>query len=241
MKTMKIFSVIFALAASTILGNMFAGFMDAQVMAAGVDILPLSISALLFGAAFIPVSPAGSLCNYVAVSVAKPGQNAGRGGDMDSEIIFFDMDTVNTFPALDAAGVLRSADITFLANAFMIKVYGTPGTIENTSSIEGETDNKGFIQSCKFKHPGSAQEIREFKANWANKNIGIIVKRCGSNSMDLYGEPCNEMQMVTANWKQNKDENSTEFEFKSIGRGNDVSIYTGSIDFGGSGGSSSGV
>lgn len=240
MKTLKIFSIIFALAASTIMGKLFAGFIDAQVLVSGVDILPLSISALLFGVAFIP-TPAGSLCQYVAVKVSKPGQNAGVGGSMEYEIIFFDMDTVADFPALDAKKVLRVTDITFKSNAYMITVYGTPGTIENTSGIEGETDNKGFFQSCKFKHPGSEVEIREFKVNWKDKNIGIIVKHCGKATMDLYGEPCNPLQMVTANWKENKDENATEFEFKSVGKGNDVSIYYGSVDFGGDGESSSGV
>jgi hypothetical protein len=239
MKTFKILSVMIALAVSVIMGQILTGIFDAELTVSGVNLLPFGISALLFGGSFLPITPQGSLFIYVATSVEKPGQNAGRGGNMKDEIIFFDMDTVDTFPALDDKSIVRSGDITFLNNAYMITIYGTNGTLENTSTIEGETDNKGFLQSSKFKHPGSAKEIREFKANWYNRNIGIIHRRCDSTDMDLYGEPCNPLQMMVANWKQNKDENSTEFEFKSVARGNEVSIYTGTLTFDSGSGSGS--
>lgn len=176
---------------------------------------------------------------YTNVNVAKPGTNAGLGGGLKDFIIFFDMDDVSSMPARDAKGILITGNIAFETGAHMSTIYATPGSIVNESKSEGDPDAEGIIQSVKFNHPGSAKEIREFRANMLSRNIGIIHRKCSDpTNMDLYGTKCNPLRLAFT-WTQDKDKNTTEFTFASAGRGEDVAIYTGACtwdDGSGSGG-----
>lgn len=232
MKTIKILSILISLAFSIVVGGIISQVSGMELMAFGANILPHVSSTVLFGLSFIPLTPLGSLGVYVAVSVTKPGTNMGVGGGLYDEIVFFDMDTVDksNFPQRDASGIKMAAgNIAFLSGATMITVYSTPGSIENTSKSQGDPDAKGFIQGCKFLHPGNEQAIREFRANWLNKNVGIIHRKCSDASkMDIYGTPCVPLQMQVT-WTQNKDKNFNEFIFESLGVGYDVGIYEGAL------------
>lgn len=167
---------------------------------------------------------------YVKVNVPKPGDNLGIGGDKKAEIIFFDWDDVLTFPARDSKGILITGDILFKENAYMIKVYGTQHTIKNTAGAEGDPDSKGVIQGVEFSHPGSKLEMREFRTNWMNRNVGIIVEKPESGIKDLYGSPGAPLQLQFAS-TDDKDTNNTVFTFKSSQKGPDVAIYEGSVTF----------
>lgn len=165
--------------------------------------------------------------SYVKVNVPKPGQNLGIGGDKEAEIIFFDWDDVLNYPGRDSKGILITGNIVFKENAYMITIYGTQHTIKNTAGTEGDPDSKGVIQGVEFSHPGSKLEIREFRTNWMNRNVGIIVKKPEAGIKELFGSPGAPLQLQFSS-TDDKDNNNTVFTFKSSQKGPDVAIYEGS-------------
>lgn len=191
-----------------------------------INITPILTFGILFAGSFVPLE-SGILGGFVAVNVSKPGTNAGLGGGLKDMIIFFDWDDVASIPARDSRGILITGNITFNPGANMNTIYATPGSIVNNSKSEGEPDQEGIIQSVKFAHPGSAQEIREFRANMLSRNIGIIHRKCSDpTNMDIYGTKCNPLRL-SFDWTHDKDKNMTEFTLTSASRGEDVGIYTG--------------
>lgn len=167
---------------------------------------------------------------YVKTSVPKPGANKGLGGNKKYNITFFDFDDVATFPARDASGIVIAGNIEMSPNAYMITVYGTIDTIKNNSESGGDIDAEGITQSVIFNHPGNEVEIREFRANWLSRNIGILVEHCSDSTVDLYGSPCAPLRMAFKH-DEDKDKNTTEFTLKSSNKGPDVADYQGTITY----------
>jgi hypothetical protein len=167
---------------------------------------------------------------YVKVDVLKPGDNKGVGGDKKDKIIVFDWDDVLTNPARDSKGIVITGNLAFNPGAYMSKIYATQNTIKAGADSTGDPDAKGIEQSVDFSHPGDSVEIREFRANWMNKNIGIIIEKCGTEKKNLYGTPCAPLQMVFKA-EDDKDKNNVTFTFKSTQKGPDVADYQGTTTF----------
>jgi hypothetical protein len=167
---------------------------------------------------------------YVKVDVTKPGDNKGVGGDKKANVLVFDWDDVLTNPPRDDKGIVITGNLVFKAGSYMSKIYATQSTIKAGADSEGDPDAKGITQSVEFEHPGSSSQIREFRANWMNKNIGIIIERCSSTEKSLYGTPCAPLQMVFKA-EDDKDKNKTTFTFKSTQKGPDIADYQGTITF----------
>jgi hypothetical protein len=167
---------------------------------------------------------------YAKSNVLKPGDNKGVGGDKKDKIIVFDFDDVATMPARDASGIVIAGNIVMTAGAYKVKIYATQSSIKAGVDSEGDQDAKGITQSVEFEHPGDSTEIREFRSNWMNKNIGIIIERCSSTKKNLYGTPCAPLQMVFKA-EDDKDKNKTTFTFKSTQKGPDVADYQGTMTF----------
>ncbi len=165
---------------------------------------------------------------YVKVDIAKPGDNKGVGGDKKDKVIIFDWDDVASMPSRDANGIVVTGNIVMNPGAYMVKLYATQSTIKAGADSEGDPDAKGITQSVEFEHPGDSQAIREFRANWMNKNIGIVVERCSSGQKNLYGTPCSPLQMVFKG-EDDKDKNKTTFTFKSTQKGPDIADYQGTL------------
>jgi hypothetical protein len=167
--------------------------------------------------------------SYVKLSVSKPGSNQGVGGNKKDKITVFDFDDVQSpFPSRDSKGIVIDDNINFKAGAYAVQVYATLHTIKSNPKSEGDPDNKGAIQSVAFDHPGDEIAILEFRANWQNRNVGIVVERCSDGRKMQYGSPCAPLQMQ---WEQtdDKDKNSTTFTFTSSQKGPDVAVYNGTI------------
>lgn len=168
---------------------------------------------------------------YVKVSVPKPGNNAGVGGDKKSLITFFDFDDVLTFPGRDAKGVVTTANIVLKEGAYMIQVYGSTKSIKINQDPEGEEDARGIIQKLEFAHPGSENGIEEFLANWMNRNIGCVVENCSTSKKRLLGTPCAPLELSAASEDSNEMNKSTitlTSKNKSPYR---VSDYQGTLTF----------
>jgi hypothetical protein len=220
MKTAKIFHAMMVLTALVFMGTS-TGY------ALGINPAYTTIPLVGLGL-IVQNNPVGVLCTYVALSVFKPGENAGLGQDHKDEIIIFDWADVVSGYTRTADGITITGPLVFKAGAYMIKVYGTLHTIGTSADTEGDPDNKGIKQGVKFSHPGNKAEIRAFRWNWLNKNIGIIDRKCSSDGKDLYGSPCNPLQLNFKS-KNDKDGNNAEMEFMSVGRGPDVAIYEGTL------------
>ena len=165
---------------------------------------------------------------YVKTDILKPGENKGSGGDKKDKLILIDVDDIATFPSRDASGIYVYSPISMNTGAYMVKLYGTQTTIKASADVEGDPDGKGVIQTVEIEHPGDAGAIREFRNYWMNKNIIILVERCSTTDKDLYGSPCAPLQMVFKA-ENDKDKNKSTFTFKSIVKGPDVGIYTGTL------------
>lgn len=166
--------------------------------------------------------------SYVKVSVAKPGDNQGIGGNKKDKITLFDFDDVLTFPSRDAKGIVINDNIIFKEGAYSITLYVTQNTIKSNPKSEGDPDNKGVMQSLTFEHPGDNQAVLEFRANWLNRNIGAIVERCSDGRKTQYGSPCAPLQMQYDH-SDDKDKNATTFTLASAQKGPDQAIYNGTI------------
>ncbi len=146
---------------------------------------------------------------YVKVSVPKPGNNAGVGGDKKSLITFFDFDDVLTYPARDSKGIVMTENIALKEGAYMIQVYASTKSIKINQDPEGEEDARGILQKLEFAHPGSEDGIEEFLANWMNRNIGCIVENCSTNKKRQLGTPCAPLELSAASEDSNEMNKST--------------------------------
>jgi hypothetical protein len=154
---------------------------------------------------------------YTAISVLRPGNNAGTGAGKYDKVTFVDLEDVLSFPSRDSKGIVIEGNIVMKPGKYAIEVYGTVKTMEGTVATTGEPDNMGFEPQFVFKHPGSSVEIREFAQNWLNRNVAIAVKRCGSNENTLYGAPCSPMQIMLQG-TDNDTENSSVFTVQSVSK-----------------------
>ncbi len=168
------------------------------------------------------------MCAYIKTDVSKPGDNKGSGADKKDKVILVDCDDIATFPGRDASGIYIYSNIVMNAGAYMVKLYGTQTTIKASADVEGDPDGKGVIQTVEIEHPGDAAAIREFRNYWMNKNIILLVERCSTSDKNLYGSICSPLQMVFKA-EDDKDKNKSTFTFKSIVKGPDVGIYTGTL------------
>lgn len=216
-----------------IIGIMLIGFIgqSAANAAGGNHVTAQNIViVLLVGTLIISASSVarGALGAYVNVTVSKPGNNTGVGGNHKDMVVVFDWDDVASGYDRDSKGIVITGPLVMKAGKYMIELYGTLSTFEGTSDSEGDPDSKGVKQGVKFSHPGNKQEIREFRANWLNKNIGIIDRKCDGSTPDMYGSICNPLQL-NFKAKNNKDANNAEMEFMSILKGPDVALYEGTL------------
>lgn len=168
---------------------------------------------------------------YVKVSVLKPGNNAGVGGDKKSLITFFDFDDVQTYPTRDSKGVVMTNNIVLKEGAYMIQVYASTKSIKITHETEGEEDARGILQGLEFAHPGSENAIEEFLTNWMNRDIGCIVENCSTNKKRQLGTPCAPLVLEAASEDSdamNKSTLTLKSKNKSAYRAAD---YQGTITF----------
>jgi hypothetical protein len=168
---------------------------------------------------------------YAKVNVTK-GQNTGAGTDIKGKAYIFDWNEVIGGYNREDNGIEMLSNLQFQAGAFIQTIEFTKSTLKNSSKSDGDDDAKGIIQGCEFNHPGSSQEIREFRSHWMNKDIGIVYEHCNSDmDDDLYGSPCAPLQMKFEA-TEDKDNNSTKFTFESTNKGPDVAIYKGTKNVG---------
>ncbi len=166
---------------------------------------------------------------YVKTSVPKPGDNKGVGADKRDLITIFDwVDVADDRIVRDSKGIIIPGTINMKSGTYMIQVYGTVTTMKGEIASEGDPDGKAFIQTFAFKHPGSSVAIREFRSNWLNKNVGIIIQRGSSTTKSLFGDKYAPLQMELKHTDDEKS-NTGEFTFKSLVKGPDEGDYQGTI------------
>lgn len=165
---------------------------------------------------------------YLNVSVPRK-HNAGMGIQAKDKITLVDAEDIQFMPPRDENGVLLSGNIVLKSGAYAISVYATPDKIKLGSKSEGETDNEGFVQSLTFSHPGNEREIREFKANWLGRKVVAIISYCCKDHVDILGSDlCNPLKMQV-DMNSDKEGTANEFSFESVGKGNDIAMYQGTI------------
>lgn len=165
---------------------------------------------------------------YIKRSVKRPEGNPGTGINPQNMMSIIDIDDILSFPQRDSKGVVVDGDIILKPGCYSTDIYLTPGTVEITSNTDGDTDAMGFTPSIVGSHPGNKQEIREFKTNWLGRKCVIVMSYCNGQPKDLFGSPCNPMQMSVA-YTGNRDANSSEFTFEQISKGDDIAIYNGTV------------
>jgi len=166
---------------------------------------------------------------YVKTSVPKPGDNKGVGADKRDLITIIDWaDVADDRIVRDSKGIIIPGTINMKPGCYMIQLYGTVTTMKSEISSEGDPDGKGMIQTVSLKHPGSSVAVREFRYNYLNKNVGIIIQRGSSTEKTLYGDKYAPLQMELKHTDDEKA-NAGEFTFKSLVKGPDAADYQGTI------------
>ncbi|MFZ4463087.1 MAG: hypothetical protein ACOYN5_04530 [Bacteroidales bacterium] len=166
---------------------------------------------------------------YVKVDVTKPSQpGVGKGGNKKDKIILVDIDDLVSEATRDAAGILITGNHVFKNGAYAVVIQVTQDSISGKPSSEGDTDAEGIMQELVFAHPGSSQEIREFRSNWIGRNILAFVQKCSDGTTDQYGASCAPLRMKFEA-PDDKDNNKSVFTLKSALKGPDVAIYQGTF------------
>jgi hypothetical protein len=169
--------------------------------------------------------------SYVKVTVLKPGDNKGTGGDKKDKITIIDCDDILTMPDRDSKGVVIAGNIVMKPNTYMIQLYTTQDKTKATCDSEGEPDAKGFVHGVEVAHPGDEVEIREFRSYWVNRNVMIVIERCSNSKKNLYGTPCAPLQMVVKA-EDDKDKLISTFTFKSTQKSKyDIADYQGTLTY----------
>lgn len=167
--------------------------------------------------------------SYVKANVVKPtGIAPGKGADKKDKVTIFDFDDLTNEASRDAKGILISGSHVFKSNAYAIQLYMTPGSFEGKSNSEGDFDAEGFMQEVKMDHPGSKLDLLEFRQNWINKNIGIIIERCSDGSKEQYGATCAPLRLKVEG-QDTKEMNKSTFTFSSANKGPDIAKYEGTV------------
>ena len=166
---------------------------------------------------------------YIKVNVTKPTtQSPGKGGDKKNKITFIDLDDLVSEASRDSKGIVISGNHQFKDSTYAIEIYATIDSISGKANSEGDIDAEGMIQEVLFAHPGSEKEVREFRSNWLNRNIMIIVDHCLSGIKDQYGSICAPLRMKLEA-TDDKEQNKSSFTFTSAQKGPDIGIYEGTI------------
>lgn len=166
--------------------------------------------------------------DYCKVSVHRAPGSPGIALQMRDEIDIIDVEDIAYFPPRDAGGVKLAGDIVLLPDRYAISLYVTPGTAEVTSAAEGDTDQVGFKPQLKGNHPGNSIEVREFKANYLNRKVIVVMRYCNGRPADIIGSPCNPC-VLTPSLTANGESTINEFTFAQISRGDDIGIYEGTL------------
>lgn len=165
---------------------------------------------------------------YIKTSVPRASGNPGTGIQPRDQLTIIDIDDIAFMPSADDKGVVIVDNIVMKPGRYGINLYMTNGTIELTSAAEGDTDKIGFTPSIKFEHPGNEQAVREFKVNYINRKVIVIVRYCSGKPADLIGTMCNPCRL-TPSYTGNNESNTNEMTFTQISKGNDIFIYKGTV------------
>jgi len=167
--------------------------------------------------------------SYVKVNVSKPSKVApGRGGDKKNKVTIVDVADLLVEAKRDDKGIVINDKHIFKENAYAINIEVTPSSIAGKGNSDGDLDAEGVTQELVFEHPGSEQEIREFRANMLGRDVMIFVERCSDGQINQYGEACNPMRMKFEA-TDDKDVNKTVFTFNSVVKGKDIAIYKNTL------------
>lgn len=165
---------------------------------------------------------------YIPKSIRRPAGSPGAGLKTRDSIVLYKTDDILYMPSPDEKGVLIEEDIVMRKGRYGIEVYMTPGTVEQTSPAEGETDAIGFKPSVKFRHPGNELEVREFKVDSINSKYIGVIRHCSGKPADLIGSMCNPCK-ITPSYTGNNESNANEFTLEQISAGDDFYMYKGNI------------
>lgn len=165
---------------------------------------------------------------YCKASVHREPGSPGIAMQMRDEIDIIDVEDIAYFPPRDSGGVKLAGNIVLLPARYAISLYVTPGTAEMTSAAEGETDQVGFKPQLKGNHPGNSLAVREFKANYLNRKVIVVLRYCDGRPADIIGSPCNPC-MLTPSLTANGESTTNEFTFAQISRGDDIGMYEGTL------------
>jgi hypothetical protein len=167
--------------------------------------------------------------SYVKVNVARPAKaSPGSGGDKKNKVTIVDVADILTHQPRDSKGILISGKHVFKAGAYAIELYVTPSSIAAKNTGEGEIDAEGVIQEFVFAHPGTEQEILEFRANWLGKDVLIFDEACSDGRILEYGGLCAPLRMKFEG-TDDKDAKKTVFTFTSTNKGPNVAIYNNTL------------
>jgi hypothetical protein len=151
---------------------------------------------------------------YAFVSVPKTGINPGTPQPKKDRIILIRTKDILSYPAADASGVLVTGNITLKAGKEAVYIYCTPGTVDISTTTEGDPDNRGFKATVVFEHPGKVLKFKEFLVNNINENLVAIYEQC-DNTKELIGTLCNPIQFDIESY-DNKDKVGSKLTLKQL-------------------------
>lgn len=148
---------------------------------------------------------------YAKVNVPRNQQNSGRGTQKKDIITFIDVDDISSVTSADNI----TTSLVMKAGKYGIDIFADRGSIKIGSQSEGDFMKSGIVKNVEFEHPGNHQEIRDFRSNWINKEIIVVIENCETGAKLQYGTPCAPLELSFKH-EDNKDTNLNTITLKSI-------------------------
>lgn len=165
------------------------------------------------------------------VNLSKPSGSAPGGSAPKSEIIIYEVDDIDVFPATDADGVKMIAQFVTKAGKFPVKIYSTKSKTEAGYDSNGDEDNVSIMSKIMLQYPGNKLEVKEFTQRMLGKDVIILHKACGDSFYEVVGTPCAPLQIKPSK-KDGNDGRHHEFTFEQFAKSNQVpKHYEGTVTF----------
>ncbi|HCZ8394865.1 TPA: hypothetical protein O4D88_001296 [Elizabethkingia anophelis] len=134
---------------------------------------------------------------------------------VQKELILAYASDIERMPETDLLGLQATENIVFKDGASKYFLYLTPAQKKRLSTIEGDTDVKGFIQEISGSFPGTALKVSEWIYHNLNEGFVIIQPYCSEGYSKIFGSKYNPL-FITGRISEDQESSICELTFKQV-------------------------
>ena len=136
---------------------------------------------------------------------------------VQKELIMVYASDIIRMPETDLLGLQAMENIVIRDGASKFFLYLTPAQKKRLSTIEGDTDVKGFVQEVSGSFPGTALKVSEWMYHNLNEGFVIIQPYCSGGYSKIFGSKYNPLY-ITGKISEDQESSISELTFKQVKR-----------------------